>query len=754
MPSLEEPAPAEVRTQGKPQEEKYANLISDDDDDHDYDDEEYDHDDDCDDCDDHNDSLTDAEQRWEVARIDGYRKVGKKRGRTEYNVLWESGERTWEPKQSFRQQDPDQDTGSSYLPVFDEFLERMNKGEVDEYKEGVSGEVGEEAIPSPAHHDDFSSTNNHDQNESDLEAIAARIQFLETVDSSKKARVLKFIVKGGVKVPENRNQAKKGENWKQFLSAEEEELESFSELDVWDLVPLPANRKAVGTRWVYDVKVKSDGSIERYKARLVAQGFSQKQGVDYNETFAPTMHMKTARVLLALAAENQLEVKQYDISTAFLHASLREEVYVKQPPGHVVKGKENFVYKLHKAMYGLKNAPKAFSDHFMGILKRKGFQQSSRDECLWTYRRGKHFLHYLFHVDDVLVVSNNKALRESFLAILQKELKIRDEGPVSKFLGMRVTRLEDGSYAMDQQHYIEKMAELFGISEETKNVEQPGVFGQHLTLDMLPKTEKEREEAAKLPMQQLMGGLIYVNKTRPDVAYAISDVARFMGKWGVEHFKRALLILKYLWCTRTKRLKFPTSKGEPVMFCYVDANYGDSREKQTDDLKWKSQGGYLVFVGCALVSWRSRRHKSRSLSSMESEYMEASEASKEVLWFRELMKEIGYDMKAQTIMYEDNMSCIAFSKNNTNHDRSKHIDIRAYALRDKVKEGVVKLVHVDTKNQLADMMTKHIQKATFKKHVERIFSGQSCLPPKSAAWKVSREAKGMCVCASCFAGGV
>lgn len=279
----------------------------------------------------------------------------------------------------------------------------------------------------------------------------------------------------------------------------------------------------------------------------------------------------------------------------------------------------------------------------MSILKRLGFEQSTRDECLWSYKKGKHFLHYLFHVDDVMVVSNSDSLRETFLKILQKELKIRDEGLISLFLGMRVIRYDDGSYTMDQQKYIEKMAELFCVNEDTKKAEQPGIFGQHLTKHMLPQTPSEKVKAENLPMQQLVGGLIYVNKTRPDVAYAISDVARFMSSWGEAHFNRAMLILKYLYSTRERKLFFPSSAKTPFKLTgFVDANYADGRDggAADSDSKWKSQGGYLVFLGDCLVSWRSRRHKSRCLSSMESEYMEASEAGKEIVFFRELMSEI------------------------------------------------------------------------------------------------------------------
>ena len=321
--------------------------------------------------------------------------------------MWAGGETTWEPKASFRlSKEPD-----TYCPAFNNFVE------IEEHREGVSeplpeGEAALAAIPTGSDADALDEIVN---NRALAHRVRCKILDTESKATQKKARVLKAIVKGGVTVPDNRKQALESEKKNNFMIAERDELGSFEELGVWKLVPLPRGRKAVGTRWVYDVKVDTEGVVEKYKARLVAQGFSQQQGIDFNETFAPTMHIKTARVLVALAARLGLEIKQYDVSTAFLHASLAEEVYVKQPPGHVTKGKEEWVYKLKKAMYGLKNAPKAYSDHFMSLLKNLGFTQSASDECLWTLRKGEHFLHYLFHVDDIMVVGNNTVLRETIM---------------------------------------------------------------------------------------------------------------------------------------------------------------------------------------------------------------------------------------------------------------------------------------------------------------------------------------------------
>ena len=641
------------------------------------------------------------EDEYEVIDILSYRKVGKKRNRIEYLTEWKGGETSWEPSSTFRLTEVDNETGSHYLPVYENFREKMRKKEVDEYKEKKESEF---------------------KKEEEEEYIKENI------------RIYKSVVKGGVVVPENRKQAKKLVEWPHFKEAELKELKSFKDHKVWVLVPpSPRIKNVIGTRWVYDIKLDKDFKIVKYKARLVAQGFSQKEGIDYTETFAPTMHIKTLRVLLALAAKNNYDVIQYDVSTAFLHAALDRVAYVKQPPGHKTEGKEDWIYKLDKAMYGLKNAPKAYSDHFMAELTKLGFIQSKKDECLWSLRVEKSFVHLLFHVDDIIVVSNDKKMRVGVELVLGERIDLKCEGEPKMFLNVAIERLENNSFSLSQEHYIEKMAERFGVLE-SKVTGQPCVYGEKLSADQLPKTVEEKAEAKKLPFQALVGSLIYVSKTRPDVAYAISNVARFMSEWGLVHFKSALRILRYLYQTKDRK-HIITPSNNMILYAYADANWKDERESTNvnECLKWKSQYGFLVFVGDSLVSWVSKRQASRTHSSMEAEYYAADECAKEILWFKGLFLDL--DIKTDTTpiyIYEDNNACISFSKNNTCHSRTKHIDLRIHCLRDYVRDGIIKLIYVPTAYQLADMLTKAQLKPTFIDHVEKIFSTGEKIPPASS----------------------
>ena len=321
------------------------------------------------------------------------------------------------------------------------------------------------------------------------------------------------------------------------------------------------------------------------------------------------------------------------------------------------------------------------------------------------------------------------------------------------FLGMKIERKDDGSYTMSQSHYIERMAEKFLVDDNAKCVETPTVYGTMLSGDMCPVTSDEKIDAAKLPYQSLVGGLIYVVKTRPEVSFAISDVARFMSCWGARHFKAALRILMFLYHTRDRCIHIKPDNNDFLLSAYSDANWCDPRESgDVVDDKYKPQYGFVVFVSGVPVAWTSRRMQSRARSSMESEYYAADETCKEVLFWRDLLDELGYTQTSATQIYEDNKACIAYSKNNTCHARTKHIDNRAYILRDHVRGGVIELVHVDTNDQLADMMTKAQLKHTFIEHTNRIFHGMHTTPePTMGEEHVKRVC--VCHCLSCFVGG-
>ena len=392
--------------------------------------------------------------------------------------------------------------------------------------------------------------------------------------------------------------------------------------------------------------------------------------------------------------------------------------------GFVVKGKEDYVYELDKAMYGLKQAPRAFSKHIATSFRDLNFVQASSDECLWMFWSGASYVYALYHVDDVLMVTNDVVLRAKMYDELKKTLDIRDEGKADVFLGLKFVYGDDGTIELSQTHYIEKMAERFGVTASTKCEWTPGTPDIVLTHADLPVNADDAIAAAKLRFPALVGSLIYAVKTRPDVAFAVSDVARFMSKWGVAHYERAMNVLRYLYRTRAQNLKFKRRPGPLSMMAFCDANYGDVRETSVvNSDKWRSQGGYLIYISGNLVAWSSKRHKCVTLSTMEAEYVEATSCGKEVIWFRRLLAELGHPQLSPTVIMEDNKAAISFSLNQTCHERSKHIDIRAHWLRQMVFDESVVLHHCATDVQVADLMTKHLRRPQFEVYRDNMLDG-------------------------------
>ena len=650
--------------------------------------------------------------QYELQKIVDVARMGKKgNGGLVFRVLWETGDKTWEKMTVF------DGGGEQALKAFFNTMTRkqiilFKANEIDEMMTMISNDS-----------DHNESDGERDEPHESVRGKARRKERMKEKFDVLKAVIAQKNVVQGEKVPASLAQAKKHSKWNDFAADMIVEFENFNKKGVWRLVPRPKDANVVSVRWLFAIKEKN-GVITRYKARLVCRGFNQKEGEDYdpNELYAPTMKTKTLRALTALAAKHGWDMNQYDVSCAFLHADLEETVYVEQPPEHVVPGREDWVYVLDKAMYGLKQSPRAFSKHLAKCYKTLGFKQSDADECLWVLRKEHGVVIYaLYHVDDIIMMSNNNESRDEIFRALRMSLDIRDEGHVDVFLNMKFEYGSDGSISLSQSHYIEKVAKRFGVTVES--VKTPGSPDEVLSKDDLPVSDEEQQIAAKLPYPALVGCLIYANLTRPDVAYSISNVAMYMSRWGVRHYEHAIRILKYLYTTRNDKITYHKWDGDVELTCFVDANYGDGRDSGNND-KWCSQGGYLVYVGDCLVSWSSKRHRCRTLSSMEAEYVEAARGGQEIVWFRRLMNDLGYPQLSPTVMWEDNKAAIAFSKNQTCHDRSKHIDIRVYWLRDLVVDGAIVMMHIPTDEQLADFLTKHLRAPQHTKATGLVLGGR------------------------------
>jgi transposase InsO family protein len=469
-----------------------------------------------------------------------------------------------------------------------------------------------------------------------------------------------------------------------------EEYVSIMENDVWEVVPRPEGKSVVTSRWLYKIKHAADGSIEKYKARFVARGFSQVEGVDYDETFAPVARYSSIRSVVSIAAEMGWKIHQMDVKTAFLNGVLDQEVYVEQPLGFVVHERETHVCRLKRALYGLKQAPRAWYSRIDTYLLQIGFTRSESDVNLYYIVIGGEPLILVLYVDD-LFITGAERLIEGCKRDLASEFDMKDIGLMHYFLGLEVWQ-EEGHIFLGQGRYAVDILSRFNMGD-CKPMSTP----------MITNWQKISTSASPLVnptlYRQLIGSLMYLVNTRPDICFAVHTLSQFMVEPRQVHWSAAKHVLRYLQGTLDFGLEYV--RGDGVRLAgYTDSDWAGSVFDR------KSTSGCCFGLGSAAVSWFSRKQKSVALSSSEAEYMAASLACCEAVWLRKMLFSLFGDCLDPTVIYCDNQSCIKLTENPVFHDRSKHIDIRYHSIRDYVQRGIVKLEFVPTDEQVADILTK------------------------------------------------
>ena len=496
--------------------------------------------------------------------------------------------------------------------------------------------------------------------------------------------------------PQNFEEAIGEEIWKKAM---DEEIATIEKNHTWDLVELPKNKDVIGLKWVYKTKYKEDGSIQKHKARLVAKGYSQQPGVDFNETFAPVARMETIRTFLALAAQHELPIYQLDVKSAFLNGKLEEEVYVQQPQGYIIKGKEDKVYRLRKALYGLKQAPRAWNSNIDKYFCQNGFERSRSEPSLYVKKRGtQDFLIVCLYVDDLIYTSTNTAMLEEFKKAMMKEYEMTDLGLMRYFLGIQVQQ-SNGEIFISQEKYLEDLLKKFRMSN-CKPVTTPLSLNEKLQLN------DGSEKVDATAYRKLVGSLNYLTHTRPDIVYSVNLISRFMHEPSKLHYAAAKRILRYLQGTKKFGIKYK-KENNCKLIGYTDSDWAGSIDDR------KSTSGYVFCLGSNVIAWSSKKQKTIALSSAEAEYIAATDATCEAVWLRRILSDMEHIEEGPTVIYCDNMSAIAMSKNPVFHGRTKHIELRHHFIRDMVQNGEIQLEFVNTKEQLADIMTKAVAAEKF-----------------------------------------
>lgn len=505
--------------------------------------------------------------------------------------------------------------------------------------------------------------------------------------------------------PRTYDEAIKSADGDKWQKAAEEEIQSLVNNGTWILCEKPMGANIIGTRWIFKTKRDENGDISRRKARVVAQGFSQEPGKDYGETFAPVAEKTSVRTLAAVAAEEDWELDNMDVDTAFLNADIQEEIYIRQPPGFEQYGPngEELVCKLKKSIYGLKQASRNWNHTIDQWLRGYGLKATKADPCVYTKRSQGDTLVILIWVDDIIIAGSNKRVVADFKAAISRRFKMKDLGPLEWILGVKIRRDRPRRrLEISQTAYIEQMLKRFGM-EECKAVATPseGVLNR--------MSSEDGGKPNKLYMS-LVGSLLYAAMiTRPDIAFAVQALGRHMQASGPEHMIAAKRVLRYLQGTKDLGLVYeygPKNDGTPSHYIhgYSDADWGGDKDTR------RSTTGYVFMLGTGALSWGSRLQATVALSSAEAEYMAACAAVQEAIHLRELMGDLGYKQDRATVIYEDNQGCIALSANPVFRKRTKHIDIRYHFIRERVTSGEVELRYIPTEEQLADLLTKGLPK--------------------------------------------
>jgi hypothetical protein len=567
-------------------------------------------------------------------------------------------------------------------------------------------------------------------------------------ESSSTTSKLPSIRVNEVEIPSTVRAAKRSPWWNYWETAIRAELSSIHDHHTWVLVDPPEGVNLVSCKWVFAVKSK-DGFVIRFKARLVARGFSQQYGVDYTETYSPVVKYRTLRILLALIAIQDLTLELMDVQTAYLNAPLKERVYMRQPEGFE-QGGPNQVCLLQRALYGLKQSGREWNTHLNEFVLSLGFKRCVSDTCVYvkTSRTGRIMIISIY-VDDIPSAYDERD-RAEWLEIKQlffEKYKIKFLGEADWLLNMRITRDRPNRLLwLDQKSYTESFLEEFNMSVgETRSVDHPG-SQEDLTQLGCPRTTAEFAEMKRIPYRRVVGLLIYLASTsRPDISYSVNRVAQFSQNPGQIHWRAVIQILRYLCGTSNYGLLFngqsnsstaqtalsntsvssisvPSVSNSAVtdatkLIVYSDASWGMDKDNR------RSTTGWIIKLGNCWIDWNSRKQQTVALSSCEAEYMALGAAAQGALWIKSLLGEMGYGPNSSTtstptsspipIFYCDNKSAISMAQNNVLHNRSKHIDIKHHFIRELIERKVFRIDWISTSEQVADVLTKKLLPRTF-----------------------------------------
>lgn len=497
----------------------------------------------------------------------------------------------------------------------------------------------------------------------------------------------------------------------QWKAALDEELAGIQSMGVYVLVPrsaVPAGRKIMRGKPVFRLKRNEAGEPMRFKARWVVRGYEAVFGLDYDKTTSPTMRMESFRLLCHIAAANGWHLGQLDVKTAFLYGLLPEgeTCYMEQPSGFEVVGKESWVWELRRGLYGMPQGGRTWNKTMNSHLEAVGFAHVPSEVCLYARHSREGTVFTGVHVDDFLYASSSDAARDQFVTLLGDKWTITNLGEARFCIGIALERnLAACTISLSQTALIDKILVTFRLSEcsPVSTPMDPGLKLQR------PSSSADHDAAAHLPYRALVGSLNYLAVgTRPDIAYAVQQLAQFLDCYASVHWEAAKRVARYLKGTRDLKLTLGGAHTARLLG-FTDSDWARCPETR------RSIGGYCFNLGSGAISWAARKQKTVSDSSTEAEYIAAADAAKECVWLRSVLAAFSLLTPGATPLYADNRGAIILSDDSSFHARTKHIDIKHHILRDFTSKQLLSLHFIPSTNNVADIFTKPLAFPLFSK---------------------------------------
>ncbi|KAK2459095.1 putative mitochondrial protein [Trifolium repens] len=486
--------------------------------------------------------------------------------------------------------------------------------------------------------------------------------------------------------PKSYAEAVKFDCWRKAMQAE---LLALEKTGTWFLVDKPLHVKPIGCRWVYKVKHHANGTVERYKARLVAKGYNQIEGLDYFDTYSPVAKLTTVRLVIALASIHHWFLHQLDVNNAFLHGDLQEDVYMTPPPN--ITAKPNQVCKLVKSIYGLKQASRKWYEKLTSLLLSHNYKQAASDHSMFTKQTASTFTILLVYVDDIILAGNSLSEFVHIKTVLHSAFKIKDLGLLKYFLGLEVAHSSTGITICQRKYCLDLLTDS-GLGG-CKPVSTPSDPSIKLYNDTSPPFEDVSA------YRRLVGRLLYLNTTRPDITFITQQLSQFLSSPTHTHYTAALRVLRYLKGCPGRGLFFARSSSLHLQG-FSDADWAGCKDSR------RSISGQCFFLGQSLISWRTKKQLTVARSSSEAEYRALASATCELQWLLYLLRDLCITLPKTPVLFCDNQSALHIAANPVFHERTKHLDIDCHIVREKLMAGIMKLLHVTSKGQLADFFTK------------------------------------------------